>query len=518
MSGSGLDNITGNITGNDTFDCRLSDQSSSFLTNVTHWQIEEGKEIGAIIIGVIVLLFFVVGTIWNLFIIVTFFVKRELLKEPANIFLLNVAITDLLICLTTMVFSFVTAFGQEFIFGSNDVTRCAVCNLDGFFFMFLILVSLHLLAALSFDRFILLSRPLRYKNFMNRWKAIVICVVIYIICFILAALPLVGFGQIDFNTRLAACVLRFTPQSNFFYVVIVAIESLVPIVVIAITNVWTYRLVSKFLKRNFRRKSTYRRRDQEEAGSSEGRKHQKQQKQLVKVFGALLLGNIVSYTPTVLTIFLFLFLLLTNMEDVIPAEVYILGFVSFLTSAVIHPIVESFFVKELRYQVNRARAGVRRVSTVIYRQTTQLFSNKALDEANQKADEGTPTAKRPIRFLNGRIANSEAVTEMSEMPDASSNSRSPVHTPEPPEVNVVAGEEPADNKRDIPMLGKARKSVSFQDHGQAKVQSASSPVGPAETPQGTSPKHSLAVDTITEEEGNREEEVFVAEDSERTEL
>lgn len=468
MSGSGLDNLT-----NETFDCRLTDQSNSFITNRSHWQIEEGKEVGTIITGVLVVLFFLVGTIWNLFIIITYLIKRKLLQEPANIFLLNVAITDFLICTTTMVFSFVTAFGQEYIFGNTDVIRCAICNLDGFFFLFLILVSLHLLAALSVDRFILLSRPLRYKRFMNRWRAIIICVGIYILCFIIAVLPLLGFGQIDFNIRLAACLPRFTPSRNFIFVVFMAIEALIPVGIIAVTNVWTYRLVSKFLKKNFRRKSTYRRRDEEQAATADGQKHQKQQKQLVKVFGALLIGNAISYTPTAVTVFVFLFLLLNGMEDVIPAEVYILGFISFLTSAVIHPIVESFFVKELRYQVNRARKGVRRVSTSIYRQTTRQLFGKTLDEAAKKADDDTtPKVKRPIRFLDGRIGESiSAVTEMDDMTTAndasSSNSRSPIRTPEPPEIEVE--ENNTQHKRGKPMLDKTRKSVSFQEKPRNQV-------------------------------------------------
>lgn len=459
------------------FSCRnFSFLSSSNLTNVSHWQILGNLQVGATVVGVLILIFFIIATVWNLFIIITFFAKHSLLKEPANIFLLNVAITDLLICLTTMVFSFVTAFGQEFVFGSSDVTRCTVCGMSGFFIVFLIFVSLHLLMALSIDRFILLSRPLRYKRLMNRWRATLVCIVVYIICFILAVLPLAGFGEYEFNARFAACVPRFTPAANFFYVIILAVESLIPVIVLAITNVWTYRLVSKFLKRNFKRRSTYRRRDQT-AGSKgkedEGEKHQKQQKQLVKVFGALFIANIISYTPTIVTIFLFLALILNGKENIIPSEVYIIGFVSFLTNSVFHPIIESFFVKELRYQVNRARAGVRRVSTTIYRQTTQLFSSNTLDEANRKVDlDDTPRPKRSIRFLNGkkRPIDDSMVTEMEDMPSNEHSSTS-IPTPEPHDVTEATTTSkgngttasPGSRKKN-PMLSKGHRSVTFQDN------------------------------------------------------
>jgi hypothetical protein len=503
-----MDNLT-----NDTFNCRGSELSSSFLTNRSHWQIEEGREIGTTIIGVILVLMFIVGTIWNLFIIITFFVKHHLLREPANIFLLNVAIVDLLLCMTAMVFSFVTAFAQEYVFGDNDVARCAVCDLDGFFFIFLIFLSLHLLTALSVDRFLLLSRPLRYKQYMNRWKAILICVIMYVICFIVAILPVAGFGQYEFNLSLSACLPRFTPTSNFIYLVVAVLEALVPVIILAITNVWTYRLVSKFLKRNFRRKSTYRRRDVEEAssGQTEGRKHQKQQKQLVKVFGALLIGNAISYTPTIITVFLYLVLLLNSNEGVIPDEVYIIGFVSFLTSAVIHPIVESFFVKELRYQVNRARKGVRRVSTNIYRQTTQLFSKNVLEEAAMKADDDTtPRPKRNIRFLNGRIADASvsAVTEMDEL-NSSSNSQSRANTPTPEPPNAKAGlEESTENTTSKKvMLDKSRKSVSFQENPRFSTTSSNSITSPmsAVSPVSCLKQHLSGVSEEPAEEEEAEE-------------
>ena len=413
MSGSLMEDNFTNIT---EFSCVNTGMlSSDYVSDENFWRITGEQEVGAIIAGVLILLFFLVGTVWNLFIIITFLVKHHLLKEPGNIFLFNAAITDLLICLTTMVFTFVTAFGKEFIFGNDDVSRCILCSTSGFFLMFLILVSLHLLAALSIDRFILLSKPLRYKRIMNRWKAGVICFICYAICFVLAGLPIIGFGDIEFNARFASCVPRFTPTKNLYYCGLIVVEALIPIIILAITNVWTFRIVSKFLKRNFRRRSTYRRRD---AGGNtkevdEGAKYQRQQNQLVKVFGALFIANIISYTPTITAVILFAFLSIIGKENVIPAAIYILGYVSFLMNPVLHPIIESFFVKDLRYQVTRAKKGIRRASTIIYRQTTGHLTSKALDEANRKFEQSialsqtqmTSCGPENMELLNGQVSN-----------------------------------------------------------------------------------------------------------------
>jgi hypothetical protein len=461
MSGSGSGSGFGlGNSSNNTFDCRLSEKSSTFITSPGDWQIAEGREVGTIIIGVILVVMFVVGTLWNLFIVITFFVKHHLLQEPANIFLLNVAIVDLLLCMTAMVFSFVTAFAQEYVFGSNDVTRCAVCKLDSFFFIFLIFLSLHFLTALSVDRFILLSRPLRYKQYMNRWKAVVICVTMYGVCFIIAILPILGFGQYEFHQNISSCLPRFTPASNFYFIIFATAEAIIPITILAITNVWTYRLVSKFLKKRFKRKLAYHGGDTEietaELDTAEEKVYHKQQQQLVKMFGALLIGNVISYTPTIIAVILFLLLFLNDMGDLIPDEVYIVGFISFLTSAVVHPIIESFFVKELRYQVNRARKGVKKVGTSVYRQTTHLFINsKILDEAERRADdESAPRPKRNIRFLSGKVVD----TSLSEMDTVATVSSNPHSTPGAPE--------------------KTRKGISFQEIPPNHITSTDSAISP----------------------------------------
>lgn len=514
MSGSGS-NLSFNASSEDTFNCRLSSLSSDNITDTVLWSIGDNLQVGATIAGVLILIFFIMGLVWNLFIIITFFTKHELLKEPANVFLVNLALTDLLICLTTMVFSFVTAFGQEFIFGSNDTTRCTICGMSGFFLVFVIMVSLHLLMALSIDRFILLSHPLRYKSLMNRWKALIICLAIYIFCFVLAVLPLAGIGEYEFNGRFASCVPRFTPLRNFLYVAVLAVEALIPIFILAITNVWTFRLVSKFLKRNFHRRSTFRRQVRQEE-RDEGQKHHKQQTQLVKVFSALFVANIITYTPTITTIFIFLILTLTgNDPTIIPSEVYIFGFVSFLTNSVFHPIIQSFFVKELRYQVNRAKKGVRRVSSTLIRQTTQLFTKQTLDEAAKKADdENAPRPKRAIHFLNGRVAsktmNDSMVTdcvELSVNPSLSS-------TPEPHIVPGELGEEKGNattgngvNHRDVVMLDKTRRSVTFQEGASVTDKSRAMSSSSSSSSVGDGPRSRLesclklaSIDPIHEED------------------
>ena len=476
MSGSGMENSIINMT---EFSCQnKSILSSELVSDEKFWKITQGQKVGAIIAGVLILIFFLVGTLWNLFIIITFLIKHHLLKEPGNLLLFNVSISDLLICVTTMIFTYVTAFDQEFIFGSNDISRCVVCKTSGFFLVFLVLVSLHLLSALSIDRFILLWKPLRYRQIINRWKIGVVCFIIYIICFILAVLPLAGFGEIEFNPIFASCVPRFTPTANLYYVILIVVEVLIPITILAITNVWTFRIVSKFLTRNFHRHTIY---QKQEAGGEKKKvvevsKYQQQQSQLVKVFGALFIANIICYTPAIISVLVSAIVGIMDMEDTIPAEFFIFAFVSFLMNPVIHPIIESLFVKDLRYEVIRARKKIRRASTVIYRQTAGHFSNKALDEANKNFEQheakSTMNMQMTSSGLNteqqkGEVMNDSTLTSSMEESELPQNGSTDPLSENNSAFTVVVNEERSQNITmvdPIPKtLKKEQKSVSFKE-------------------------------------------------------
>ena len=192
------------------------------------------------------------------------------------------------------------------------------------------------------------------------------------------------------------------------------------------TNVWTYKIVSKFLKGNFRRRATYRR---SEGKQAENLRFQKQQKQLVKVFGALFISNIISYTPVIVVTIIFGAL----GDDSVPSEIFIFGWICYLTTPVIHPIIESFFVKDLRLIVEKGQRNLRRASTVLFRQSTSLFKSKDLDIANKELDknEGKKRSSRKIVFLSGKQSMSEttADTELVSMSRSSPEATSALATP-----------------------------------------------------------------------------------------
>ncbi len=429
-SGSGSGMMVAEV---EEFNCLVDHLlSDSKVSNNTHWSIRDNLHYSTPVVAAIAILFFVLAFFWNLFIIVTFFVKFHLLKDPGNIFLLNLAITDFLISVLVILFSVVTEIAQEFVFGETDVVRCNVCATAGVFLMLLVQLSIHTLAMLSIDRFIHLTRPFRYDKMMKPSRAWVILIVIWILCLGIAILPLVGFGQIEFNRNFGACLFRFTGDNadsgipNFYYTMFVVFWDLVPIAILVSTNVYTYKFISKFLKRNFTRRSTYRRRDAAAANQKDDQKYHHQQRQLVKVFSALFVANIVSWTPVIVVVLLIIFI----PADSLPDEIYTIGWLCYLTNPVLHPILESLFVKELRYQVVRAKKSVRRASSALYHSSTAAFRSKALEDANKAMEEKTDRIpSRSIHFFSER--NDSKVLSESRVDTDDTDASILDHTPNP---------------------------------------------------------------------------------------
>jgi hypothetical protein len=421
-----------NETENSTeFNCLADDISDTNITNSTFWRIflKNGAPAVSVVFGV----YFLLAFIWNLFIIVTFLNKRKMLREPANILLLNLAIADLTVAMTQMFFSMITAAYVEFVFGDSDVVRCGMCDFTGVFFMLLYGVSVHTLAALSFDRFLLLFRPFRYKKIMTPRNTVVIVVLIWLISAVLSLPPLGGFGQIEFNRRFGSCVPRFggtnlrSGLNNFYYVAYVAIASLFPIVTIVVCSFWTYRFINKFLRRNYRRRSFYSRRGRDSViqQQQEDTRYHHQQQQLVKVFGALLVSNIVSWLPVLLVIVVIG--ALGGRPEKVPDAVYVVGWICFLSAPVFHPIIESFFVKDMRLVVCKGITRVNRAGSFIARSTTGMFGNKDMEMANEKAEDTDYVSKRKIQFFGrGRLTSQLSMTtEVTDIPLPSSRNNTP---------------------------------------------------------------------------------------------
>ena len=94
------------------------------------------------------LLFVLIGLPANAVIIVS--TLRKSRKDITRILLLNLAVSDFLVCLLVMPFTVVAGFAGGFIFGNSDYIRCQVCQ-TGVIFMILTILSVNILGLISVD-------------------------------------------------------------------------------------------------------------------------------------------------------------------------------------------------------------------------------------------------------------------------------------------------------------------------------------------------------------------------------
>lgn len=324
---------------------------------------------GGIPVAVIQSIIFLVAISWNLFIITVYILKRQLLKEPANLLLFTLAIVDVLICLIIVPGPIIVSITREFVLGNTDEIRCAVCDTQGFFFIFLTTLSIHLLAMLSIDRCILLSNPMRYPRYRKAWLWALFILLVWVLCVVLAILPVFRFGQWEFNRNFGLCLPRWLPARNFSYMAgVVMLEGLIPFVIILFTNIWTFKIIHLFLRRRRNRK-----RESQMflkgggMGSQQEFQNREQQQQLVRVFGALLIATIIAWVPLMIVQIV---LIGTNGKGV-PDWIYMVGWFFYLVSPLVHPILESLFVKELRTRINKAKTTIRRASMSVIKMTSR---------------------------------------------------------------------------------------------------------------------------------------------------
>ena len=356
--------------------CRLAKNGSanysgldSEFLNRTLWKLNDNLVSYEALASVYVLIF-VVAFLWNFFLLAVMIARRKIFKEAAHVFLFNLILLDFLATLLITLFAIVATIPREWLFGLTDVVRCYTCDVQGFFVVFLIDTSVHILACLSLDRVLHLSYPLKYKDLMTRNRAIIIVVIIWVVLFILNILPFFGVGIIEFNRQLGVCLVRWsrTTLTSYIYVGVLLVELLVPIFILIFGNTFTYKLITKVLKRahtrkknllqsSTRRKLNVKEQEQHQTDKSEEqRNYRQQQLELARYFGALFISNIVCW----FMLFIMFILVAVLPPERFPPDIFSFGFVMYLLTTVIHPILETYFIQDLRLLFRNIKTGMKR--------------------------------------------------------------------------------------------------------------------------------------------------------------
>ena len=216
----------------------LDKNLSHQLVTPEYWNVNSTLKPLGIATGTTILIFFVIGLPSNILIIVSILLQK-LYRQPTHLLLFSLACADILMCLLVMPLIITAGFAGEFVLGNSDYVRCKVCQ-TGVSLVALTLLSLHLLALISVDRFIFIKFPLRYDKLITKKAALTAVAVVSVLSVLLAILPLFGVGDIYFDHKTFSCAPRFDYKTEVtdnihyliltsFWVVVVSLLLLLPI-------------------------------------------------------------------------------------------------------------------------------------------------------------------------------------------------------------------------------------------------------------------------------------------------
>ena len=333
------------------YSCNDENLNTSHVTSV-RWQTTTPNS--ALATATVLFIYMVIGIPSNLLIIVSILWKK-LYRQPTHILLLNLAINDLLMCCTYILINCVSAVSGEFIFGSNDITRCQVCK-TGVIFVIFAHFNLYVLALLSLDRFLFIRLPFKYNRIVNIKTTLLTVICTWILCTLISIPPLFGFGEIRFTSIISTCSLYFLDQTNLtrniYYEVFSIVQSFaLPIPVLAVTNIWVLCIVQKQFKKIYKKtqkleengnKDKYRAGIQQKLNKTKNKK----QLRLVKIYGAILIANLVTWMPSVInTIGIFVAI---YRQVIIPNGFFVTNYLFFLSQVVIHPLLQAWLIPDIR--------------------------------------------------------------------------------------------------------------------------------------------------------------------------
>uniref|UniRef100_A0A1X7VBY7 G-protein coupled receptors family 1 profile domain-containing protein n=1 Tax=Amphimedon queenslandica TaxID=400682 RepID=A0A1X7VBY7_AMPQE len=262
----------------------------------------------------------VVGFIANIIVLSITLHQRKSFKQPSTIFFTSLILSNLLDALIYLPMTAIATGAEEWILGSTFEQRRATCVFAGIISWINVYIITGVLAAISFDKCLFITKPYFYKRFMKPWVALAIIVVLSIIVTLMFTLPSLGFGEYDYLFDYGPCYVAF--RRNRGYVIFCISLLLSFIIIIMVTSIWTFCFTHRFI------------RDHSEKGGDSV--YNTQRLKLFGIFGSMLLAYGTCYGSVIVTAFI-------SYGIQIPEEVDAATIVAFHANPIVTALIQSYF-------------------------------------------------------------------------------------------------------------------------------------------------------------------------------
>lgn len=312
-----------------------SDKNNSiFQTHIEDMRELQDRSLLTIVLeSGILLLIDGVSLIGNLVICWAMF-KNPRLHTVTNLYILSLAIADILMALIVMPASFGTLVTSRWPFGS------AACNIQGSVILSLAFVSSLTIGLMSLNRYFRVVRPSTYRTWFTVNKSVSMILVAWGVVFVLVLLPVVcGWAFFVFRPKRSSCFMKITfPLANK---TITATHLVLFVILPMITVFFSYFKVFVAVKRH----TSVVVPSLQSANNSESTGITVEEIKITKVLFAIVLGFFICWSPVLIIEFFNTSLPHPSSLD---RSVYLLCNYLWYTSAAINPIIYGAMNKPFR--------------------------------------------------------------------------------------------------------------------------------------------------------------------------
>ncbi|KAI1894468.1 hypothetical protein AGOR_G00116120 [Albula goreensis] len=190
-------------------------------------------------IGAVILIIGITGMVGN-FLVIYAFSRSRSLRTPANMFIINLAITDFLMCATQAPIFFTTSMHKRWIFGEKGCELYAFC---GALFGICSMITLMVIAV---DRYFVITRPLASIGVLSRKRALVILLAAWVYSLGWSLPPFFGWSAYVPEGLLTSCTwdyVTFTPSVRAYTMLLFTFVFFIPLIVIMFCYFFIFRAI-----------------------------------------------------------------------------------------------------------------------------------------------------------------------------------------------------------------------------------------------------------------------------------
>ena len=172
--------------------------------------------VGVIVVETIFLLFICAGALTGNVMLFVLIAKTPALQTKGNVFILNLAVADLLVAVVNMPITIVTVIADGWILGEK------VCLTSGFFTLLTFVASCMALTMISINRYHAICHWTKYHEKYTHGKCVVYVCLVWGITIGLSLPPFFGWAKFDFDEGQSYCFAEWNLSKSYTLFMIAA--------------------------------------------------------------------------------------------------------------------------------------------------------------------------------------------------------------------------------------------------------------------------------------------------------